>query len=362
MTELMDEAEMRQYNEQARRSGMLTIKVPPHYQRLVGEEIETLGRRGGPLYRVAYPTTERMDLRAGHEVPDFVEDRTNMPAGLESVLIHKYRNRALFLVTDVCAGHCMYCFRQDVLTDLQGSELPALEKRLDRVIGYLRGNPQVTEVILSGGDPLSVPFGHLKQVMGRLSAETAVGDIRMHTRNVAFAPQVLSERVCELLGRHRVRVYLHLVHPYEIAEPVIEGVRRLISHGVRLYGQFPILRGINDRCEVLERMIRTMDDLGVNPINLFVPDPINHSAPFRIPMRRLLSLMDNLYWTTPSWSNAVCLVLDTPIGKVRREDITGWDGESGIITFRRQEKTVTYHDFPKALDVPGDLETLLWKG
>jgi lysine 2,3-aminomutase len=126
-------------------------------------------------------------------------------------------------------------------------------------------------------------------------------------------------------------------------------------------GQFPVLRGINDHYKVLEKLICHMDQLEVNPINIFIPDPINYSAPFRISMKRLLSLMDNLYWKTSSWTNAVRLVMDTPIGKVRREDMTAWDKKNGVITFHRDGKTITYHDFPENLDIPGDLETLLWR-
>jgi KamA family protein len=362
MLKLIDDAERKQFNEQAKRMGILPIKVTTHYQGLVQEEVERLGRTGGPLYRVVYPTVDRLEVRAAHEVPDFVEDRTNMPPGLEGVLIHKYRRRALFLVTDKCAGHCMYCFRQDVLSDMHGRTVPALEQKLNGVVHYLAEHPQVSELILSGGDPLNVPLRYLERVLHRLKSETAVRDIRVHTRNVVFAPQILSEDVCALLGRYRVRVYLHVVHPYELAGEVTEVVHRLHGHGVRTYSQFPILRGINDHVAVLEKLLRTLDDLHANPINVFIPDPISYSAAFRVPMKRLLGLMDELYWTTSSWTNGVRLVLDTPIGKVRREDMMAWDEEAGVITFRREGKHVTYHDFPEELDVPGELTTLLWKG
>lgn len=116
---VIDKSLREQYNAQAKQLGVLSIKVTPHHQHLVEEELTTLGRTGGPLYRVAYPTAAQLEMRAVHEMPDFVEDRTNMPTGLEGVLIHKYHQRALFLVTDKCAGHCMYCFRQDVMSDLQ---------------------------------------------------------------------------------------------------------------------------------------------------------------------------------------------------------------------------------------------------
>lgn len=352
----------RQFNARAKELNILPIKVTPHYGRLVQEEFQALGRGGGPLYRVVYPTPERLEVQIGHEVPDFVEDQSNMPPGLSNVLIHKYRQRALFLVTDRCVGHCMYCFRQDVLTDIHGNPLPPLEERLDRVIDYLARTPEVSELILSGGDPLNIPLRHLTRLFERLASETAVTEIRVHSRNLVFAPHVVTDKVAELLGRYRTRIYIHVVHPYEIEERMEAVTKQLQDAGVRTYSQFPIMRGINDHVEVLERLLRRLDDLRANPINLFIPDPINYSATFRIPMRRLLGLMDGLYWTTSSWANGVRLVLDTPIGKVRREDMSGWDEANGRITFRRQGKEVVYHDFPAELDQPGELDTLLWKG
>ncbi|MCP4701973.1 MAG: hypothetical protein GY862_34705 [Gammaproteobacteria bacterium] len=79
-------------------------------------------------------------------------------------------------------------------------------------------------------------------------------------------------------------------------------------------------------------------------------------------MKRLLRLIDELYWTTGSWTNGVRLVLDSPVGKVRREDIIAWDEKTGQITFDRNGKNVIYHDFPDELDRPGEINTLLWKG
>lgn len=350
-----------EFNAFARANALLPIKVTNHYQALVEEEVETLGHTGGPLYRVVYPTKERLTTRVEHEVPDFVSDRSNMPDALKSVLIHKYGQRALFLVTDRCAGHCMYCFRQDVLSEMQHDEHTELTIRLNNVIAYLKRHPEVEEIILSGGDPLNVPFDVLVRVFERLKHETSVTDIRIHTRNVVFAPKVVSERVSELLGHYRARVYLHVVHPYEVVDDVVAVIKRLQRHGVRCYSQFPILRGINDHLAVLTALLRKLDDLDARPINLFIPDPIFYSASFRVSLKRLFGLMDELYWTTSSWTNGVRLVLDTPMGKVRREDVKAWDEQSGKVVFDREGKQIIYHDFPEALDVPGDPEVLLWK-
>lgn len=354
---------LKQFNAKARELNILPIKVTPHYAKMVQEEYRVLGQSGGPLYRVVYPTPERLELQIAHdETPDFVEDKSNMPQGLANVLIHKYNQRALFLVTEKCVGHCMYCFRQDVLTDIHGNPLPPIEERLDQVVSYLIEHPHISELILSGGDPLNISFRHLSYLFERLSKETQITDIRVHSRNLVFAPHVVSDKVAELLGQYQTRVYIHVVHPYEIEKELVKAIKRLQKAGVRTYSQFPILRGINDHIQVLEKLLRRLDDLQANPINVFVPDPINYSATFRIPLKRLFHLTDQLFWTTASWTSSVRLVLDTPIGKVRREDIVAWDEKTGQITFQREGQMITYCDFPTELDTPGKLDTLLWKG
>lgn len=349
------------YAEVAKRDNLLPVRVTPYYRRLVEEEVNTLGGTHGPLYRVVYPTEARISERAPGEMKEFVKDRDNMPAGLQDTVIRKYDNRLLFLITDKCAAHCMYCFRQDVLTEQHERDLPGLGGKLDALVAYLRANPEVEEVIFSGGDPLLVPFKTLQNCLQRISSETQVSNFRFHTRNIAFAPQVFNQRLCRLFGDYNARMVLHLVHPYELCAEAVSAIRELNACGVRCYSQFPILRGINDHARVLGLLLRGLDELGVRPLSLFVADPINYSACFRIPLARLFSIVDELNWHTSAWINAVRLVLDTPIGKVRREDITHWDKERGLVTFSRDGQQVVYPDFPSETDKPGDIRTLLWK-
>jgi KamA family protein len=350
------------YAEVAKKDHLLPVRVTPFYRRLVEEEVAALGGTHGPLYKVVYPTEARISDRAPGETKEFVKDRDNMPDGLGDVVIRKYSNRLLFLITDKCAAHCMYCFRQDVLSEQHERDLPGFGGKLDALVEYLRANPEVEEVIFSGGDPMLAPFKTLETCLRRISGETHVTNFRFHTRNIAFAPQVFNERLCRLFGDYNARVVLHLVHPYELLPEAVGAVSALNAAGVRCYSQFPVLRGINDHPRVLERLLRGLDELGVRPLSLFVADPINYSACFRISLRRLFSIMDELNWQTSAWVNAVRLVLDTPIGKVRREDLTDWDEERGLVTFSREGQQIVYPDFPREMDEPGDLATLLWKG
>jgi lysine 2,3-aminomutase len=362
MNSIMSKEQIIQFNEKARAENILPIKVPSHYKKLVQEEHIALGHGNGPLSRVVYPAQDRFELRTADEVIDFEEEKTNMPADMDNILIHKYRKRALFLVTEKCVGHCMYCFRQDTLSDIYGNPLPQFEQRLNSVISYLKNHPEVTELILSGGDPLNISFRHLENLLERLAHETEITDIRIHSRNIVFEPQMVSKKIAKLLGKYKVRIYIHAVHPYEIEQHLEEAILLLHDAGVRTYSQFPILRGINDHVEVLEKLIRKLDDLRCNPVNLHIPDPVNYSAGFRIPLKRIFSILDELFWTAGSWTNCIRVTLDSPIGKLRREDIVNWDEQKGIISFQREGKQVIYHDFPAELDIPGDIDTLLWKG
>jgi len=358
MLDQIDRNLLERYSDLARTERLLQVRVTPAYERLILEEVKSLGRTGGPLYRVAYPTAERLDLRAPGEVADFVEDRTNMPPGAKEVIVQKYPDRLLFLVTDRCSGHCLYCFRQDLLSN-EGSI--TFEQRLERLLAYLERRPKIQEVILSGGDPLSVTYDQLKKVFEDIRLKTKVRHLRVHTRNAVFAPRVLSKRTCELLASHNVRLVIHVVHPYELHPEAVSALGRATAAGIRCYAQLPFLRGVNDHPVVLTELLCRLDGMRIRPLTLFIPDPVNYSAAYRLPLKRLLGIVREIHLSTPAWANAVRVVLDTPFGKVRVEDIVEWNEPKGVVLFRRGDHVVQYHDFPERLDAPGDLPTLLWR-
>lgn len=356
-----------EYDDLARREGLLPVKVSGFYRQKVEEELAALGGLPGPLYRVVHPVAERLFLIAPGEVADFVDDRSNMPAPADgpasSAVIHKYADRVLFMPTAQCASHCLYCFRQDVLSEQHGAGGGRLDADLDALSTHLDRHPGVREVILSGGDPLMLPLRELEKVLERIAARVDPPDIRIHSRAVVFAPQLLedSDRV-RLLARSGARVILHIVHPYEICAHVAAAIEGLRAAGIRLYNHFPLLRGINDHALVLKRLIGALDELNVRTLSIYIPEPVRHSAPYRLPLARIFALQDELSFTSPSWINAVRFTLDSPVGKVRREHLSGWDITGNTAIFTRQGREVRYPDFPTELDVPGEIATLLWKG
>jgi lysine 2,3-aminomutase len=165
--EISDEQfKINQHFNQIRKSEyLLPIKVTEFFQKKIDLEKSFLKHTKGPLHRMIYPSQERLHIRAPGEVADFVDDRDNMPEGIPDTVIRKYDNRALFLPTSTCAAHCQYCFRQDVLSEQHETKDHAIDYKLKLLSDYLKDKPAITEVILSGGDPMTLPFNHLEKII-----------------------------------------------------------------------------------------------------------------------------------------------------------------------------------------------------
>ncbi len=352
----------REFAEISAQQGLLPVKVTPFYQKKVRDEVAALGDNVGPLHRAVYPSRDRLDQHTPGEVKDFVDDREKMPKGLQGVGVRKYRERMLFFPTDRCLAHCQYCFRTDVLSEEHARDkVPTLAEKLAALVDYLRSTPEIEEVILSGGDPMNLGLQQLRQILEALREQTNIEAIRIHTRALAFAPQVFSEEKARLLGEFDVRLVSHVIHPYEICDEVKQYIDRLRKNGVRLYNQFPLLRKINDHVQVLVRLLKELDRHAIRNLSIFIPDPITYSTTFRLRIRRLFKLIQELNWSTPSWINSTRFVIDTPHGKVKREDFVEYDETRQVAIFEREGNRIEYPDIGEKHDEPGDLKTLLWK-
>lgn len=349
-----------QFKQLAEQEQLLPVKLTQFYQQKVQAEIAALGHHDGPLHRSVYPSHERVNVRAPGEVADFVDDRTNMPAELEGVGVQKYDNRMLFFPTDACAAHCQYCFRQDVLAEAHEQNNPSSDRRLRILVDYLKDHDEVQEVILSGGDPLTLSRTRLQSIFCTLLEETHIRDIRLHSRVPVFKPSMITSETVRVIAEANARLVHHIVHPYELCAEVERCVAFIHEADVRQYNQFPMLRKINDHPAVLTQLLRRLDELTVRNLSIFIPDPINYSAAFRLRLKRFFAIIDTINQQEPAWISATRTVLDTPHGKVRREDIVSSCEQSNTVTFERDGLTIEYADLPAELDEPGKVGTLLW--
>ncbi len=343
------------YKKLVETDNLLPIKITDFYKKKLIEEIDTIGK-GGPLYRSVIPVNDKIDLKTSIETRDYVEEYKHNPVKNCDYIIQKYDNRLVFIITDVCFAHCQYCFRTYNLSKFQQSNLKeTIKNKITVLKEYLQANPNIKEVIFSGGDPLSIGYENMKYALEELKK----WDVRIHTRAIVYEPSIFSKKIISLLSDNKVRLVFHINHPYEIDETVEEKIKEIRTSGIRMYSQFPLLRGINDDSRVLIKLLVKMDELNIRTLSIFIPDPISYGAVNRISASRIEEIMNEINWNTPSWINATRFVMDTTIGKVRRENIIKKDGK--CITFKRDGKTVDYYDLDDGIDEPSDINKLLWK-
>ena len=352
---IIDSDLRKRYDELVSADNLLPIKISNFYMKKLLEEIDTIGK-GGPLYRSVIPVKDKIDVKTSVETRDYVEEEKHNPVENCDYIIRKYDNRLVFIITDVCFAHCQYCFRTYNLSKFQQSNLKkTINNKIAVLKKYLQENKSIKEVIFSGGDPLSIGYDNMKYALDELKD----WDIRIHTRAIVYEPSIFSSDMIQLLSDNNVRLVFHINHPYEIDEEVEEKINEIRKSGIRMYSQFPLLRGINDDSRVLIKLLIKMDELNIRPLSIFIPDPISYGAVNRLSASRIEQIMDEVNWNTPSWINSTRFVMDTTIGKVRRENIIKTNGK--CITFSRDGKTVDYYDLDDGIDVPSDIKTLLWK-
>lgn len=352
---IIDKELLKKYNELVRKKNLLPIKVTDFYMKKIKEEIETIGI-GGPLYRSVIPVHDKIKLKTSVETNDYVEEDMHNPVKDCDYIIQKYNDRLVFIITDICFAHCQYCFRTYNLSNFQQSNLKdTIERKIKVLKKYLHTNPDIKEIIFSGGDPLSIGYDNMIYALQELKK----WNIRIHTRAIIYNPTVFTKKMINLLGDNNVRLVFHINHPYEIDNEVEKKITEIKEAGIRMYSQFPLLRGINDNSKVLIKLLLKMDELNIRPLSIFIPDPISYAAVNRVSFKRIEKIIDEINWGTPSWINSVRLVMDTTIGKVRRENILRINNK--CITFERDGKTIDYYDLDDGIDIPTPVNKLLWK-
>jgi KamA family protein len=202
---------------------------------------------------------------------------------------HKYPHTVLLLCNEVCGGYCRYCFRKRLF--MNGNDEAVRD--VSEGIRYIAGNPNITNVLLTGGDPLMMSSRHLADILAQLRAIPHVRIIRIGSKMPAFDPQRLlgDELLHASLRRYstaRKRMYLmaHFDHPRELTDVAVECIDAFIRDGVICVNQCPLLGGINDNPAVLAQMFRELSFIGCPPYYLFQGRPTAGNEPFRIPIVR----------------------------------------------------------------------------
>lgn len=260
------------------------VAVPPFLAR----------RIDGGTYSQAALRQYLPDLRELADAAGYVSDPTGEtelhPA--ESVL-QAYGDRVALMLTTRCLVYCRFCFRKAIV----GSEGHVVsDAALDSALSYVSEHSEITDVLLSGGDPLAVPNRTLVPFLRRLADIPHVRVIRIHSRAVSANPRRINDDLLDCLaGDDRFWYYAHMNHPDDIDHPeVIAAVRRLLSARVPVLNQSVILGGVNDDPETICRLMRMCYENKVIPYNLYVLDRVKGAAHFEVPEERIIEILRSL--------------------------------------------------------------------
>lgn len=214
-------------------------------------------------------------------------------------LIHKYPGRVLFITTPACAIHCRYCFRRHYPYQENSPQKAGWEQALD----YIRADDSITEVILSGGDPLACHDNYLGRLTQALSSIPHLQRLRVHTRLPVVIPQRITQSDLAWLDTERFACTLvvHCNHPNELDSTTAAAFQHLRQHGVTLLNQFVLLRHINDDIDTLTQLQERSFDQGVLPYYMFLLDKVTGASHFDVDEQRACDLWRQLQARLPGY-------------------------------------------------------------
>lgn len=255
-------------------------------------------RRGDPtdpLLRQVFPVTSELDVPAGFTT-DPVGDRA---AAVGPGVLKKYDGRVLLITTGACAIHCRYCFRRHYA---YGGANAAAGGWQDS-IAAVAADPTVNEVILSGGDPLTLSDRRLSELAGRLGAIAHVRTLRIHTRLPIVLPSRVDDALLAWMAASRLRtvVVIHANHANEVDDAVCTALARLRGIGAVLLNQSVLLRGVNDEVDALAQLSQSLFDAGVLPYYLHLLDRVAGAAHFEVPETEARTLYARLRAALPGY-------------------------------------------------------------
>ena len=284
--------------------GIFRWNVTPHYASLMDPHDPTC-----PIRRQVVPAMAEMapDIVG---VEDPLEEVAHSPV---KNLIHNYEDRVAFCVTAECAIYCRYCLRKRMVGD---AEMMMRRDELSEAITYIAAHPEIRDVLLTGGDPLTYSDRNLDWLLSALRAIPHIEVIRIGSRIPVKLPQRITPELCAVLERyHPLWLNTHFNHPKELSPESSMAVDRLLRAGVPVGNQTVLLRGINDDVETMKALVEGLVRLRVRPYYLYQAQLIGGTAHLRTSIERGMEIIEALQGRTTGFAIPK-YVLDTPFGKV----------------------------------------------
>lgn len=274
----------------------LPLRITPYYLSLICNS--------AALRKTMVPTYRELEKSFGEELDPLGENEDSPVPGL----VHRYPDRVLFLTTDSCACNCRYCTRSRIIEN--GSQ----KINYDNAINYIERHPEIRDVILSGGDPLTLSDSTIEYLLQRLRNIAHVEIIRIGTKVPFVLPQRITDDLVNILKKyHPLFISIHATHPEEITEESKIAIEKLANAGIVLGSQTVLLKDVNNSAKTLKKLFHGLLRLRVKPYYLYQCDPIIGSAHFKTKVEEGINIIQSLRGFTSGYAIPQ-YVIDAPGG------------------------------------------------
>ncbi|HJV45752.1 MAG TPA: lysine 2,3-aminomutase [Bacillota bacterium] len=280
----------------------IPLNITPYYASLMDPNDPRC-----PIRKQSVPISQEM-MKTKYDLEDPLHEDEDSPT---PGLTHRYPDRVLFLITNQCSMYCRYCTRRRFSGQV-GMSVP--RKQLDAAIEYIRQNPEVRDVLLSGGDALLVNDRILEYVIRNLRSIPHVEIIRIGTRAPVVFPQRITENLCSMLKKyHPIWLNTHFNTPLEITPESKKACEMLANAGIPIGNQSVILAGINDSVYIMKKLMHELVRLRVRPYYIYQCDLSEGIGHFRVPVSKGIEIIENLRGHTSGYA-VPTFVIDAPGG------------------------------------------------
>jgi lysine 2,3-aminomutase len=282
--------------------GRFRVDVTPYFARLMDPEDPNC-----PIRRQVIPTRHEIEPFDSEMIDSLAEEAHSPVPGL----VHRYPDRVLMLVTTQCASYCRFCTRSRIVGD---SHAQFDSNQHEAQLAYIAMHPEVRDVLLSGGDPLTLPIKILENLLKRLRAIPHVEVIRLGTRVPVFLPQRITEELVDMLRQfHPLWMNIHFNHPEEITPEVAAALALLADAGIPLGSQTVLMAGINDCPNIMMALMHQLVMNRVRPYYIYQCDLVHGAGHFRTPVAKGIEIMEALRGHTSGYAIPT-FVIDAPQG------------------------------------------------
>lgn len=286
----------------ARSHEMFNMGITPYYASLIDPENPNC-----PIRLQSVPKKGELNILPT-DLEDPLAEERDMPV---PGVTHRYPDRVLFYTTHNCPVYCRHCTRKRKVSDPSSS---AANKQLDDGLAYIESHREIRDVVISGGDPLSNSDDRLEYILSRLRAMDHIEVFRIGTRNLVTLPQRVTESFAQMLRKyHPVFVHTHYNHPKECSLEAFETCARLADAGCVINNQMVLLKGVNDKPEIVKELNHKLLLMRVRPYYIFQCDMSQGISHFRTPVETGLNIIEHLR----GWTSGMAVphyVIDAPGG------------------------------------------------